>query len=297
MPNDSGSRLVIRPKKIQTSTFRDIVIKVSITISFTFGMGGVTLFLFSRLPPSQSQPPARYAEALRSEESPRSEEDHRTRRGEERSVRLADHTWVNLSSATHIHATQSEGQMEILVPEGKALIDVAAVPSRQLVVVVDGARIEHVGTQFEVERLPTHTLVTVVDGAVRITGDAEPRNPVYVPRGTRAKIFPDGDVDLERTEAAGALFAFPDPTRSSDKVRLLDVVEPFNRGSEIRFIVVGQAREMDVIGSFRRNRDPSRLVELLKRDPNYVVTHRGGSIFVIYKRGEEPAVREPSPSR
>ena len=92
--------------------------------------------------------------------------------GEQRTLRLADGSIVDLNSRSRIRVHFSDTQRGVELVEGQALFRVAKDPNRVFVVSSGTARVRAVGTQFDVNRRGEGTIVTVVEGRVAVASSA-----------------------------------------------------------------------------------------------------------------------------
>lgn len=88
--------------------------------------------------------------------------------GEQRSIRLADGSTVELNSRSRLRVRFTEAERTVELLEGQALFNVAKNPLRPFIVQSDGTRVRAVGTQFDVYKKHGGTVVTVVEGRVAV---------------------------------------------------------------------------------------------------------------------------------
>jgi transmembrane sensor len=93
---------------------------------------------------------------------------YETAHGQQHSWQLADGSELRLNTDSAVRVHFSRSQRFVEVARGQALFEVAHEARRQFRVVVGGATLIAVGTQFEVYRLGSAALVTVIDGRVAI---------------------------------------------------------------------------------------------------------------------------------
>ncbi len=114
-------------------------------------------------------------------------EVYRTGIGEQRSLTLEDGSTVTLNARSRIKVRYTEGQRSIDLLEGQALFQVAKNPQRPFVVKAGDARVQAVGTAFDVRRARSGTVVTVVEGrvAVNVPPAVARAETVHVPLSKR----------------------------------------------------------------------------------------------------------------
>jgi transmembrane sensor len=88
---------------------------------------------------------------------------------EQRSVRLSDGSTVELNSRSRIRVRFSEHEREVDLLEGQVLFHVAKDRTRPFVVHSGKARVQAVGTQFDMYRKQNGTVVTVLEGRVAVS--------------------------------------------------------------------------------------------------------------------------------
>lgn len=88
--------------------------------------------------------------------------------GEQRVIRLADGSKVNLDTDSRIRVRFTNGERRIDLDHGRALFDVAPAPERPFVVYAGDARVTAVGTVFDVRRAGEAVSVTLVSGVIDV---------------------------------------------------------------------------------------------------------------------------------
>ncbi len=142
------------------------------------------------------------------------EESYSIAAGRGRAVDLADGSWAFLYEGTEIHATYTQGLMEIAVKSGRALFHVKHASARVFRVIVGHAKIEDLGTQFEVIRLGRDASVTVIEGEVQVSVDANSAASEIVAAGEKVNILLTGAFSASgQPPTTAAPSAGPQPTR------------------------------------------------------------------------------------
>lgn len=97
--------------------------------------------------------------------------------GEQRTLRLADGSWMHLNVGSKVRVRFSEGRRRVELIRGEALFDVAHDARRPFLVIVgDDTEVRAVGTRFDVRRDGAEVRVILVEGRVRVAHDgAAPR--------------------------------------------------------------------------------------------------------------------------
>lgn len=91
-----------------------------------------------------------------------------TAKGEQRTITLPDGTIIDVNTDTAGTARLWGGGRRIVLDRGEAYFNVVSDPDRPFEVLVDGSRIQDIGTEFVVRKESAQVSVAVVSGAVRI---------------------------------------------------------------------------------------------------------------------------------
>lgn len=114
---------------------------------------------------------------------------HHTGRGQQSETRLADGSSIALNTDTTLDVRLGAGQRTVRLIEGEAMFDIARDARRPFVVDLGDARIQVLGTRFNIRRGREQTELTVTRGLVAVT-DANGRS-VRVGAGETTLIRPD----------------------------------------------------------------------------------------------------------
>lgn len=120
--------------------------------------------------------------------SAQSPETFETGVGEQRSVQLADGSFVRLDTDSRIRVELTDGARHVELVQGQALFDVAHDASRPFTVGADGMTVTALGTVFDVRRTGADVQVVLVQGRVRVKAAGGPDqilNPDQTARTTR----------------------------------------------------------------------------------------------------------------
>ncbi len=93
--------------------------------------------------------------------------------GEQRSLVLSDGSTIELNSRSRVRVRFADAERAVDLLDGQALFRVAQDLTRPFVVQSDSARVQAVGTQFDVYRKRAGTVVTVLEGRVAVLAPAE----------------------------------------------------------------------------------------------------------------------------
>ena len=222
--------------------------------------------------------------------------------GEQRIIRLADGSTIELNARSKLRVRFGDGQRKVELLEGQALFEVAHDALRPFLVVTDRTQVRAVGTEFDVNIKSTATVVTVVEGKVAI----KPTNPVDVPAinggatGSATLVTGKGELLLNAGEEL-AVASHPDaslhpkPTNIAnatawtqrhlvfDVSTLEEVVEEFNRYNTRHLILKDPTLSSFPITAAFDSPDPVSLVRFLKAQPDIEVKETSRAIL-IYKR-------------
>lgn len=220
---------------------------------------------------------------------------YRTGTGEQRTLRLADGSTVELNAQSAIRVTLLAGERRVALLAGQALFKVAKDPHRPFVVDSGAAQIRAVGTEFDVYRKPERTTITVVEGRVAVWQST----PLWQP----SREDPTDDESKEVMLAAGEQLAvastrmkkiaLADVTASTawthkrlvfEDTPLHDVAEEFNRYNEQRLVIVdAELQQVGISGRYSSS-DPAALVAFLRAQPSLEIVETPAEIRVSRRR-------------
>lgn len=209
--------------------------------------------------------------------------------GQERVIKLADGSVVELNARSEIrvHYTKSERKIELV--RGQALFTDVRDPFRPFVVNTQGTLVRAIGTEFDVNRRSTATIVTVVAGqvavadmqtATSITGkhllpmlSVKPPalHTIYLTAGEQVAIEPS-IVSTPAPVNVWNVIAWTHRKLVFASTPLQDVVEAFNRYNARQLVITDPAlRTLQIDGVFS-SVNPSSLVDFLRQYPGVEVT-------------------------
>ncbi len=218
-----------------------------------------------------------------------------TELAEQRSIRLADGSSVELNALSRIRVRFSDHERAIDLLSGQALFRVAKDQNRPFIVASAEARVRAVGTQFDVNRKRSRTIVTVLEGRVAILPQMEesahsaaslptPRT-VEVAAGEQAIVGPIADPDPQRTNVVAAT-AWTQKQLIFESMPLPDVAEEFNRFNTRQLVIESPSlADFHMSGTFPAD-DPaslSRLLRFLRDQPGIEINESDDRILVRKK--------------
>ena len=206
--------------------------------------------------------------------------------GEQRSLKLADSSTVEMNSRSrvHVHYTRDERAVDILA--GEALFNVTKDPARPFVVGVGGTRVRVVGTQFDVYKKAHTTVVTVVEGQVSVVAPAPalPKSgtPMLVSAGEQLTMTPNLAKLVEHTNLA-AVTAWTQRRIVFDSANLMEVAEEFNRYNSRQLVIeTPELFQFHISGTFSST-DPESFVRFLRERPDVRVIETASEIRISKK--------------
>jgi transmembrane sensor len=201
--------------------------------------------------------------------------------GDQLAVKLPDGSVLHLNTDSKAKVSFDEHSRTVRLLEGEALFMVERDASRPFEVIAANAKIQAVGTQFNVYRRSDGTRVSVVEGAVRITSQQTSRaGGVKLGAGDEANVAAGKIVKAMRPNVQRAV-AWRARRLVFQSDRLEDVAREFNRYETRRPIRIEgmQLGDRVVSGVFDAD-DPRPLVEFLRDDPALSVTESERQILV-----------------
>ncbi|MFT3789756.1 MAG: FecR domain-containing protein [Rudaea sp.] len=213
--------------------------------------------------------------------------EYRTDKGEQRSITLADGSFLDLNSesAVRVHFTRQVREVNLLA--GQALFRVAKDKQRPFVVVAGTREVIAVGTQFDVQRHDGSTIVTVIEGRVAVTSPGSdfsrvlwpnssvdpsvlaggmPADLLLIGAGEQAIVTPQSAVKPKHADIVTAT-AWVQQKLVFEATPLSEVVDQFNRYSA-RHLVVDDPRLATLgISGVYSSTDPGSLLLFLRSQP------------------------------
>jgi transmembrane sensor len=148
--------------------------------------------------------------------------------GEQRTVLLADGSWVTLNTRTRIQVRLSRHARDIELREGEAYFEVAKDSTRPFTVHTALGMAQAVGTQFNAYLDEGRLQVTTVKGTVLVGGNT-PGAGVLVNAGTRAELRPGSSHPTLAPANLTSVLGWRAQRLDVDDAPLADVLKDFSR--------------------------------------------------------------------
>jgi transmembrane sensor len=238
--------------------------------------------------------------------------------GEQRTVRLADGSTVELNALSSIRARLSKTLRDIELTRGQALFHVAKDRARPFIVQSEGVTVRAVGTQFDVYRKRNGTTVTVLEGEVAVVPGRDSRTEpkedsapsilgsrgrapdpqgaaadeaagangatILVSAGEQVTVTPHEVQKRHKADVAAAT-AWVEQRLIFEATPLSDVADEFNRYNTRKLVIADPALRSVGISGVYSTADPASLVGFLRSQPNLQVTETQTEIRLT--RGEK----------
>jgi transmembrane sensor len=216
-------------------------------------------------------------------------EHHATALGERRVVTLRDGSQLTLDSSTRVDVSWHLRSRQVVLVQGRARFDVAHSQLLPFTVLAQPARVQVVGTQFDVDRLAGHngdtTQIDVWRGCVHVwadaDGDAAPAElgPAQYVQVTRTAAGAQrGEVLVHARDETGSWAQGQLVFQRTPLVQALAQLQRYRKG-QIR-VESGEASRLEVSGVFD-SAQADRMLDLLPGVlPVRVVRHADGSVDV-----------------
>lgn len=171
---------------------------------------------------------------------PAKAELYQTALGEQRSVTLSDGSVLHLDTATRLKVEMRPRRRDVQLLAGRARFTVARNPERPFVVEAGPARVQALGTIFDVRLEPGATAVNLFKGAVEVRNEAQASvRPVRLAPGDGVRVSPSSaSLRVARFDRDGA-WGWSDGRLIFAGASLADVAAEVNRYGSRRLIVAG----------------------------------------------------------
>jgi len=206
--------------------------------------------------------------------------DQRTATGEQRTLRLADGTLINLNTHSALDVRFDEKQRRIVLQEGEILIETGHNDARPFIVETRDGQLRALGTRFLVKREDHGTRLSVLQSAVA----ARPETLAD------EQILKEGQQVLMQRDGLGPLLALNPGsdawTRGMlvvDNVRLEDLVRELDRYRPGHLGVDPAVADLRITGSFPLHNTDLALSALLPTLPVQIEQHTPWWVTVIAK--------------
>ena len=207
--------------------------------------------------------------------------------GEQRFLKLADSSTVEMNSRSRVHVRYTRDERSVDILAGEALFNVTKDAARPFVVGVGGTRVTVVGTQFDVYKKAHTTVVTVVEGRVSVVAPApvlpsRSGTPMLVSAGEQLTMTSNLAKLVEHTNLA-AVTAWTQRRIMFDSATLLEVAEEFNRYNSRQLIIdTPELLQFHISGTFSST-DPESFVRFLRERPDVRVIETASEIRISKK--------------
>ena len=176
--------------------------------------------------------------------------DQRTATGEQRQLRLADGTLLNLNTHSAVDVRFDDTTRRIILQEGEIMVETGHGDPRPFIVQTRDGSLRALGTRFMVKREDDGTRLSVLQSRV----EAHPENSVEL------TVFNEGQQVLMHRDRLGQMLAVSPGadawTRGMlvlDNVRLADMVSELNRYQRGHLGVDPEVADLRITGSFPLN--------------------------------------------
>jgi transmembrane sensor len=194
--------------------------------------------------------------------------------GEQRFIKLADGSTIDLNSRSQVRVSFSPTERGVELLQGQALFSVTKDKSRPFVVHSGATRVRAIGTQFDMYRRAAGTVVTVVEGRVAVSNEAMPERVALHLSG---RVMPSV-IELSAGEQAtvsatvvkrpaavdvGAATAWTQKQVIFRDTPLTEVVEEFNRYNTRKMRIADRDIQLIRISGAFSSTDPASLLRAL----------------------------------
>ena len=176
--------------------------------------------------------------------------DQRTATGEQRQLRLADGTLLNLNTHSAVDVRFDDTTRRIILQEGEIMVETGHGDPRPFIVQTRDGSLRALGTRFMVKREDDGTRLSVLQSRV----EAHPENSVEL------TVYNEGQQVLMHRDRLGQMLAVSPGadawTRGMlvlDNVRLADMVSELNRYQRGHLGVDPEVADLRITGSFPLN--------------------------------------------
>jgi transmembrane sensor len=176
-----------------------------------------------------------------------------TRLGEVRRLPLDDGSLAVLNSRSVIKVAYSANRRDVALREGEAWFEVAHNRARPFTVSAGPARVQAVGTAFDVRRHQSFTEVVVTEGRVKLWSQDSTSDWTLVSAGHRAILSDGGTMELTQLSQAdmGEALAWREGRIVLDNITLGAAAETFNRYNQVQLEVDPELAGRRLVGWFR----------------------------------------------
>lgn len=205
--------------------------------------------------------------------------------GEQRTIRLADGSTVELNARSKVQVHLTDHQRNVALLEGQALFRVAKDKHRPFIVLAGDAQVRAVGTEFDVYRKPGATVVTVVEGRVETYDGSSGAGAaaIVLSAGEQLTVVPHTVTKPTRTDTLVAT-AWVQKRLIFEETPLSDVAEEFNRYNRRPLSIDDDELQKVKISGIYSSTDPASLINFLRSQPSIRVIETENQVRVV-RRG------------
>jgi len=220
--------------------------------------------------------------------------------GEQRMVRLADGSTVELNTFSTVKVRLSGGVRKVDLIRGQALFHIAKDKARPFIVHSGATSVRAVGTQFDVYKRHDGTVVTVLEGRVAVVESSSKLPLLGRPAGTPGENGSSPHIDNEliylsageqvtvtkakvlrpRHADVAMATAWLHKRLIFDETPLTDVAREFNRYSVRRLIVSDPELGAVAISGVYSTTDPDSLIGFLRAQPAMRLSETPAEILI-----------------
>lgn len=204
--------------------------------------------------------------------------------GEQRTVLLADGSWVTLNTRTRIEVRLSRHARDIELREGEAFFEVAKDGTRPFTVHTPLGIARAVGTQFNAYLDGDRLEVTTAKGIVFVVGNA-PGAGVLVNAGTRADLRPAAPLPTLAPANLTSVLSWRAQRLDVDDAPLADVLKDFSRYTPTNIRASSPEIAALRVSAVLRVGDLAALETTLKGAFGLSLERRGSDIVVVRVAG------------
>ncbi|WP_085709176.1 MULTISPECIES: FecR family protein [unclassified Pseudomonas] len=196
--------------------------------------------------------------------------DQRTATGEQRTVRLADGTVVNLNTHSAMDVRFDEKQRLVVLQEGEILIETGHGDARPFIVETREGRMRALGTRFLVKREEQGTRLSVLQSAVAAHPQSDPQEQIL--REGQQVLIRNNGLDSVVALNPGA-DAWTRGMLVVDNARLEDLVHELGRYRRGHLGIAPEVADLRITGSFPLHDTDKALSALLPTLPVQIEQH------------------------
>jgi transmembrane sensor len=196
--------------------------------------------------------------------------DQRTATGEQRTVRLADGTVVNLNTHSAMDVRFDDKQRLVVLQEGEILIETGHGDARPFIVETREGRMRALGTRFLVKREEQGTRLSVLQSAVAAHPQSDPQEQIL--REGQQVLIRDNGLDAVVALNPGA-DAWTRGMLVVDNARLEDLVHELGRYRRGHLGISPEVADLRITGSFPLHDTDKALSALLPTLPVQIEQH------------------------